>query len=111
VSTPTGSTAHAFSAGGPILLTTLNAFNIVLLSPIDPIKSIITPDTEPLQIQLVKGIGATLAIDGRIEQRIPIGSTLKIQRAKQSAVFVRFKDNFSARRLGRLIQHDSTKKR
>lgn len=104
VSTPTGSTAHAFSAGGPVLHTRLNAFNLVFLSPLDPIRSLVTPDKHPLSVRLLKGMDAILAIDGCIEKRVDIGSTLTIERSERSAKFIRFKENFTARSLRRLTK-------
>jgi NAD+ kinase len=102
VSTPTGSTAHAFSAGGPVLHTGLNAFNIVFLSPLDPIRSLIMPDGNALNVKLLRGLGAILSIDGCMEEKIDIKSTITVGRSKKSAKFIRFKENFTIRSLRRL---------
>ncbi|MGC8961819.1 MAG: NAD(+)/NADH kinase [Candidatus Bathyarchaeia archaeon] len=102
ISTPTGSTAHAFSAGGPVLHTRLNAFNIVFLGPLDPIRSLVTPDQHPLQVNLLKGLGAILAVDGCIENRVDVKSTITVRRSEKSARFIRFKEDFTIRSLRRL---------
>lgn len=102
ISTPTGSTAHAFSAGGPVVHTELNAFNIVFLSPLDPIRSMVTPDNTPLNVKILKGLGAILAIDGCKEDRVNISSIITVGRSEKSAKFIRFKENFTARSLRRL---------
>ncbi|MEM2995897.1 MAG: NAD(+)/NADH kinase [Candidatus Bathyarchaeia archaeon] len=102
ISTPTGSTAHAFSAGGPVLHTRLNAFNIVFLSPLDPIRSLVTPDRHPLNAKLLKGLGAVLAVDGCTEKKVDIGSTITVRRSEKSAKFIRFKEDFTIRSLRRL---------
>src|SRR3989441_11841652 len=43
VSTPTGSTAHSFSAGGPVLETSMDSVLLTLMAPLQPVKSIVVP--------------------------------------------------------------------
>lgn len=90
VSTPTGSTAHAFSAGGSILHPSLDAFNLVLICPLEPIRSIIIPGSKKISLRLGKNTSTLVTIDGTFEQKLPSGSEIIIEKAKNKAVFVRF---------------------
>src|SRR5260370_3520477 len=43
VSTPTGSTAHSFSAGGPVLETSMDCVSLSLIAPLQPRNAIVVP--------------------------------------------------------------------
>jgi len=103
ISTPTGSTAHAFSAGGPILHSSLEAFNIVFVCPIGPVSSIVVPDTKKVKVRIGKNISARVTVDGAFEQSLPPGSEIVIEKARYSATFIRFGERFLSRSLTRLL--------
>ena len=103
VATPTGSTAHSFSAGGPVLETSLNVLVMTLIAPLQPVKSLVVPADKKLTVRLEKpGPAATLVNDGNPVQQIRVGQTLELKRSKNSAYFVRFGDTFLQRSLRRL---------
>ncbi|MBO0888280.1 NAD(+)/NADH kinase [Candidatus Bathyarchaeota archaeon] len=103
VATPTGSTAHSFSAGGPVLETSLNVLVMTLIAPLQPVKSLVVPADKKLTVRLEKpGPAATLVNDGNPVQQIRVGQTLEMKRSKDSAFFVRFGDTFLQRSLRRL---------
>ena len=103
VATPTGSTAHSFSAGGPVLETSLNVLVMTLIAPLQPVKSLVVPADKKLTVRLEKpGPAATLVNDGNPVQQIRVGRTLELKRSKNSAYFVRFGDTFLQRSLRRL---------
>jgi NAD+ kinase len=103
VSTPTGSTAHSFSAGGPVLETSLDNVSLTLIAPLQPVKSIVVPVKPGVQIRVAEpGPSANLVIDGRLEREIRIGQSLSFRKSSNSTFFVRFGDSFFQRSLKRL---------
>jgi len=103
VSTPTGSTAHSFSAGGPVLETSMDSLSLTLIAPLQPVKSIVVPVKAGVQLRVVEpGPSANLVIDGRLERQIGIGQSLSFRKSGNSTFFVRFGDSFLQRSLRRL---------
>src|SRR3989442_11222234 len=103
VSTPTGSTAHSFSAGGPVLETSMDSVSLTLIAPLQPVKSIVVPVNAGVQLRGVKpGPEANLVIEGLVEREIGIGQSLSFRKSVNSTFFVRFGDSFFQRSLRRL---------
>jgi NAD+ kinase len=103
VATPTGSTAHSFSAGGPVLETSLDVFAVTLIAPLQPVKSIVVPADKKIRVSLEKpGPTATLVMDGNPVKEIRHRQPLEMRKSSVSARFVRFGDTFLQRGLRRL---------
>jgi len=103
VATPTGSTAHAFSAGGPVLESTLDAFSLVFLAPLQPVRSLVFSTKGRTQILIGDpSPAANIVADGRPVARVEPGTTLEFKKSEHSAMFVRFGDTFLQRSLKRL---------
>jgi NAD+ kinase len=103
VSTPTGSTAHSFSAGGPVLETSLDNVSLTLIAPLQPVKSIVVSVKAGVQIRVAEpGPTANLLMDGRLEREIRVGQSLSFRKSANSTFFVRFGDSFFQRSLRRL---------
>jgi len=91
VATPTGSTAHAFSAGGPVLDPSLDAFVLVFLCPVDPIHPVVVPAKREISLKLSDAASrASVIVDGRHRQDLGPGASISIRKSKRKAVFVRF---------------------
>jgi NAD+ kinase len=104
VATPTGSTAHSFSAGGPVLESSLNDFVLSFIAPLQPVRSLIVPTNRNLRVRINKpGQDANLSIDGRLETKVGLGQSVSFRKSKASAFFVRFGDSFLQRSLRRLL--------
>lgn len=90
VSTPTGSTAYAFSAGGPVMWPELEAFLMVPLSAhaLFARPLVLGPDSEVV-IDLVGGGDAVVWCDGRRTIDAPLGSRLTVRRNKDSLMVAR----------------------
>jgi NAD+ kinase len=91
VATPTGSTAYAFSARGPIIAPTHAA---MLLAPVSPHMLfdrclVLEPDDE-LRIEVASERAATLAVDGRILGNLEQGDAVICSGAAQPARLVVF---------------------
>ena len=103
IATPTGSTAHAFSAGGPVLESSLDALDLVFIAPLQPVRSLVVPANGRLHILIGEsGPAANLIVDGRLESKLDPGKTVEFSRSLHNAVFVRFGDTFLERSLKRL---------
>jgi NAD+ kinase len=87
--TPTGSTAYAFSAGGPIMWPTVDAMLVVpnaahaLFA-----RPIIVAPSSVVEIELLSHEGV-LSCDGRRSVDIPAGCTVRIQKGHQPIRIVR----------------------
>ena len=103
VATPTGSTAHSFSAGGPVLETSLTDLVLSFLAPLQPVRSLVVPSDWNLRVKLGKpGQVANLLIDGRLERKVGLGQSVSFRKSSNSVFFVRFGDSFLQRSLRRL---------
>src|SRR4029077_10668605 len=103
VSTPTGSTAHSFSAGGPVLETSMDCMSLTLVAPLQPVKSIVVPVNAGVKLRVAEpGPSANLVIDGRLEREIRIQQSLSFKKSANGTFFVRFGDSFLQRSLRRL---------
>ncbi len=109
VATPTGSTAHSFSAGGPVLEGSLNDLVISFLAPLQPVSSLVVPSNKNLRVRLDKpGQDANLSIDGRLERKVGLGQSVLFRKSSSNTFFVRFGDSFLQRSLRRLSPEKET---
>jgi NAD+ kinase len=95
VSTPTGSTAYAMSAGGPIVDPRIEGFLVVPLAPymLSSRPHFIGSDRR-LEIRLESSKPAKLVIDGQKTVELGSSATLAVQKAQQPALFVDAYRNF-----------------
>jgi NAD+ kinase len=90
ISTATGSTAYALSAGGPAVDFSVDAYVITFICPLEFMRPRVVSMAMPLSIQLVtpKQKGLVVA-DGRFQRELAQDVKLMIRKAEHSAVFVR----------------------
>lgn len=95
ISTPTGSTAYAMSAGGPIVDPQVQGFLLVPLAPymLSSRPHLISSNRD-LEIQLESSKPANLAIDGQQIFEIGQSVTIGVRRSENPALFVDVKRNF-----------------
>jgi NAD+ kinase len=97
IATPTGSTAYALSAGGPIVAPNVNC---ILVTPICPHslygRSIITRPTDEIIVKSVtENASISVTADGRQVCRLDSGEYIKIRQSEVQTRFLRIKpDNF-----------------
>ncbi|UQX12540.1 NAD kinase [Candidatus Mycobacterium methanotrophicum] len=91
VSTPTGSTAYAFSAGGPVLWPDLEALLVVPNNAhaLFARPMVTTPDAA-IAIEIEpEGHDAIVFCDGRRQMLVPAGGRLEVQRCEVSVKWAR----------------------
>ncbi|MCB0079134.1 MAG: NAD(+)/NADH kinase [Anaerolineales bacterium] len=107
VASPTGSTAYAQGAGGPILTPDIEAMVIVPIAPhFALVQSLVVPSKSEVQLSASASRDMVIAIDGQRHLRFIEGDTLQISGSDAVVRFVRlgghdyFYENFR-RKLGR----------
>ena len=89
VATPTGSTAYALSAGGPILAPAVPAFALVPVAPHALThRPIAVPDTACIAITVQHGRDASVHCDGQAHFELGEGDRVVLQRAPYQARFL-----------------------
>ncbi len=83
VATPTGSTAYALSAGGPIMAPFVNAFTIVPIAPHALTnRPIVVADDSEIRITVARARDALASIDGHHNIVLAEGDSVVIKRAR-----------------------------
>lgn len=88
ISTPSGSTGHSFSLGGPILHESLDVLIITPVAPIRLLPSIVVPDE---RIQVICNHDTNIVMDAQVVKTAGFEEPVVIKKHKTQAVFVRFK--------------------
>lgn len=107
VSTPTGSTSYALSAGGSILDPRLQAIEIVPIAPFRVnIRPLTIPDSRRIDLQVLhRSRTAIITIDGNFKKRITFKDRLSFTRSESSARFIRFGDGFYKRLNDKILNY------
>lgn len=85
ISTPTGTTAYALSAGGPILHPNLHAISIVPICPHTlSNRPIAVHSDSKIEVTLVQSDDAQLSFDGQFQVVLELGDKIIVQRAEQT---------------------------
>ncbi len=90
VSTPTGSTGHSLSAGGPILKPEMRA---ILITPVCPhtlaSRSIVAHEDDVVEVRIQAGdADVCLSVDGQVEQTVAGGDRIVVKRGRRCVQFV-----------------------
>lgn len=104
VSTPTGSTAYAFSAGGPVLWPDLEAMVVVPLSAhaLFSRPLVLSPQAVvELELLARNRTGAVVWCDGRRSVDVAADSTVRVRRGERRLLLARLSDQPFADRLVR----------
>ena len=96
IGTPTGSTAYALSAGGPIIMPKLKAMVVVPISPHTlNLRPIVLPDDRTLEVTFPNdgSDGIAFAIDGQVNQYLDQKSKIIIKKAPYDINMIDYKDS------------------
>ncbi len=90
VSTPTGSTGHSLSAGGPILHPGIGGFGINVICPHTlSSRPLVVPNSSAITIEVVKAAKELiLSIDGQDEYRVEQDWRIEIRKSAYPAKFL-----------------------
>jgi NAD+ kinase len=91
ISTPTGSTAYALSAGGPIVYPSLG---VLVLAPICPHtlsnRPVVLPDSFEIEVRVTSSDhDSTLIIDGQEPAQLSADDHVRIRRGRYAVVLIR----------------------
>jgi NAD+ kinase len=90
VATPTGSTAYALAAGGPILEPSLEDIVMVPMNPFAlTVRPILFPPRQGLSVELIRGPGV-LIVDGRMGRPLRVGDRVHLAAYAKRLKMVRF---------------------
>ena len=104
VATPTGSTAYALSAGGPILLPSSKAFVVVSVNSLDLTRRpLVVSEDSVIEIREVSSrCDCEVVVDG--SHRFKVEDRVVIRRAERPALFVRLsRGSDTARRIAKKV--------
>jgi len=88
IATPSGSTGHSFSLGGPILHESLNVLIITPVAPVYKLESIVVPDEK---IEIISSHDCHIVMDGQVIKSAGYEEPIIIKKYKKPAVFIRLK--------------------
>lgn len=93
VSTPTGSTAYALAAGGPILPPQLKNILLIPIAPhLSMDRAIVLASGAVVKVQVHTDHQAILTVDGQFEYELMDGDWVTVQASPHLGRFVRFQD-------------------
>lgn len=88
IATPSGSTGHSFSLGGPILHESLDVLIITPVAPVYRLESIVVPDEK---IEITCSHDCNIVMDAQVVKAAGYEEPIIIKKYKKAAVFVRLK--------------------
>ncbi len=105
IATPAGSTAYSLSAGGPIVVPTVES---IVLTPISPhtlaLRPVVLPPTSEVHVQAVNAPDELLiTVDGQVGTRFGPGEALTVRRSEKPVLLVRFAETTFFSRLRRKL--------
>lgn len=96
VATPTGSTAYSLAAGGPVLMPTVNAFQITPVCPHSLThRPLVVPESAIISIVVRShGEAAFLTIDGQVGQPLKDGDEVVCRKASHAVRLLQMRQSF-----------------
>jgi NAD+ kinase len=94
ISTPTGSTGHSLSAGGPIVMPLAPVLVLSLICPHTlSSRPLVVPDTCEVAVSMHPGeSGGLLSMDGQVEVELVPGDVVRVSRCAAPVTFLHLPD-------------------
>jgi NAD+ kinase len=90
IATPTGSTAYSLSAGGPIVLPSVNAFSMTPICPHTLTnRPVIVPDSSVIEVLVRADSSTYLTIDGQVGELLQAGDRVLCRKSQYSTRLIR----------------------
>ena len=92
IATPTGSTAYNLSAGGPVVVPTVESILLTAISPHTlSVRPLVLPPSVEVTVRAEDGPDELLVtVDGQVGATFTSGETLAVRRSDKSVLIVRF---------------------
>ncbi len=105
-STPTGSTAYAMSAGGPIIDPRVEAFVVVPICPFKlSARPLVVSSESIVRVKITKPeMRSIVVVDGQYERKVKIETEFLIKKSKRKAQFIKFSEDFYEKVRGKLVE-------
>ncbi len=105
ISTPTGSTAYSLSAGGPVVVPTVES---IVITPISPhtlgVRPVVLPPSAEVEVRANDGPEELLVtVDGQVGTTFTSDDTLLARRADRPVLVVNFRDSTFFSRMRRKL--------
>lgn len=105
IATPTGSTAYSLSAGGPVVVPTVES---IVVTPISPhtlaVRPVVLPPSAEVEVRANDGPEELLVtVDGQVGTTFTADDTLLARRAEQPVLVVHFRDSTFFSRMRRKL--------
>lgn len=105
ISTPTGSTAYSLSAGGPVVVPTVES---IAITPISPhtlgVRPVVLPPSAEVEVRADDGPEELLVtVDGQVGSTFTSDDTLVVRRAERPVLVVHFRDSTFFSRMRRKL--------
>jgi len=110
IATPTGSTAYALAAGGPILPPDLRNILVVPVAPhLSVDRAIVLHEGSWVRVTVYSDHPASISADGQTPVEMQSGDRVDVRAGRHNAIFVRFQDPgyFYRNLTARLIQNST----
>jgi len=110
IATPTGSTAHAASAGGALVDLRVEAAIIVFISPLDfSMRPLVVPTSSIIDIKILEGgKDGLLVIDGQVQIPVKRSHVVRITKSQSPVKFLRIQKFSHLYRLSKLRKNLET---
>jgi NAD+ kinase len=98
VSTPTGSTGHSLSAGGPVVEPGMEALVLSPLCVFPPLPPMVIPSSRRAEVEVTRADNlASVVVDGQFLRKVEPGQRILFFRSEKPVSFLRWKGNFYGR--------------